>query len=105
MKELLDLIRVFNNAANDRGASWQPTLPLEMAFLEGLEVINKEGAVAEKIRNPQPKAIKGSPKPAQVTPQEQTPSPEGTPTIENRESRTATADRITAMEKDPGMCP
>ena len=43
MKQLLDLIRVFNSAANDRGASWQPTLPLEMAFLEGLEVIHHEG--------------------------------------------------------------
>lgn len=42
MKQLLDLIRIFNTAANDRGASWQPTLPLEMAFLEGLEVMHKD---------------------------------------------------------------
>jgi len=68
MKELLDLIRVFNNAANDRGASWQPTLPLEMAFLEGLEVINKEGSDLGVSGMPQTRAEKTSPKPAQETP-------------------------------------
>lgn len=79
MKELLDLIRVFNNAANDRGASWQPTLPLEMAFLEGLEVINKEGAVPRESGSPQPKVKKTSPKPVQKTSQEQVPSPKEPP--------------------------
>ncbi len=42
LKQLLDLIRVFNKAVVDRGASWQPTLPLEMAFLEGLEIASSE---------------------------------------------------------------
>ena len=79
MKELLDLIRIFNNAANDRGASWQPTLPLEMAFLEGLEVINKDGAATRESESPQPKVKKDSPKPAQKTHQEQTPSPKEPP--------------------------
>jgi len=65
MNELLDLIRVFNNAANDRGASWQPTLPLEMAFLEGLEVINKEGSGLGASGMPQTKPKKASQKPAQ----------------------------------------
>ncbi len=37
-RQLLDLIRIFNAAVNDRGASWQPTLPLEMALLEALEL-------------------------------------------------------------------
>ncbi len=73
MKELLDLIRVFNNAANDRGASWQPTLPLEMAFLDGLEVINKEGVNQGKSSKPQQKVKRTSPKPAQITPPEQAP--------------------------------
>ena len=36
-KQLLNLIRIFNEAINDRGGSWQPILPLEMAFLEALE--------------------------------------------------------------------
>lgn len=74
MKELLDLIRVFNNAANDRGASWQPTLPLEMAFLEGLEVINKGGVDQGEPVRTQTKTKKTSPKPALKTPQEQVPS-------------------------------
>ena len=39
IKDLLNLIRIFNTAINDRGGSWQPTLPLEMAFLEALEAI------------------------------------------------------------------
>ncbi|MFN2113761.1 MAG: DNA polymerase III subunit gamma/tau [Anaerolineales bacterium] len=53
MKQLLDLIRVFNKAVVDRGASWQPTLPLEMAFLEGLEITStelKESPIPTKSR-------------------------------------------------------
>jgi len=71
MKELLDLIRVFNNAANDRGASWQPTLPLEMAFLEGLEVINKEGISPPSIEKPKPKVEESKPELAQEKSPEQ----------------------------------
>jgi DNA polymerase-3 subunit gamma/tau len=37
-RETLDLIRIFNAAVNDKGAAWQPTLPLEMAFLEALNI-------------------------------------------------------------------
>ena len=47
-KQLLDLIRVFNRAVLDKGAAWQPTLPLEMAFLEGLDILNKEGVPVER---------------------------------------------------------
>jgi DNA polymerase-3 subunit gamma/tau len=35
--ELLRLIRIFNHAANEARAAWQPSLPLEMAFVEALE--------------------------------------------------------------------
>ena len=35
--ELLRLIRVFNQAANDARSAWQPSLPLEVAFIESLE--------------------------------------------------------------------
>ncbi|NQS90903.1 MAG: DNA polymerase III subunit gamma/tau, partial [Chloroflexi bacterium] len=74
LKKLLDLIRVFNKAINDRGASWQPTLPLEMAFLEGLEIINEDGSSPgePKIskpsvkKDPPPKKIESSPKPVPV---------------------------------------
>ena len=73
IKNLLDLIRIFNGAINDRGGSWQPTLPLEMAFLDGLEVINKEGVNQGKSSKPQQKVKRTSPKPAQKTPPEQAP--------------------------------
>jgi DNA polymerase-3 subunit gamma/tau len=35
--ELLRIIRAFNSAAVDTRGSWQPSLPLEMAFIEALE--------------------------------------------------------------------
>jgi hypothetical protein len=35
--ELLRLIRLFNQAANDARSAWQPSLPLEMAFIEAIE--------------------------------------------------------------------
>lgn len=35
--ELLRLVRVFNFAAGEARAAWQPALPLEMAFIEALE--------------------------------------------------------------------
>ena len=47
-KKLLELIRVFNQAVVDKGAAWQPNLPLEMAFLEGLDILKKEGVPTEK---------------------------------------------------------
>lgn len=47
-RQLLDLIRIFNIAVNDKGASWQPTLPLEMAFLEALEISPMENSVPRK---------------------------------------------------------
>jgi DNA polymerase-3 subunit gamma/tau len=52
-KQLLDLIRVFNRAVNDKGASWQPTLPLEMAFLDSLEI--SPGKVTDHKTGPTPK--------------------------------------------------
>jgi DNA polymerase-3 subunit gamma/tau len=34
--ELLRMIRIFNQAANEARSAWQPALPLEMAFVEAL---------------------------------------------------------------------
>lgn len=34
---LLSLIQLFTNAANETKAAWQPALPLEMAFIEGID--------------------------------------------------------------------
>jgi len=41
--ELLRLIRIFNQAANDARSAWQPSLPLEMAFIEALEPGGADG--------------------------------------------------------------
>ncbi len=95
MKELLDLIRVFNNAANDRGASWQPTLPLEMAFLEGLEVINKEEEILGGSSKPQPKVNRVSSKPAQITPQEQAPAQNEPPPLKTEK----TGQQLTVLQQ------
>ena len=37
LPELLRIIRTFNHAANEARLTWQPALPLEMAFVESLE--------------------------------------------------------------------
>ncbi len=47
--ELLRLVRVFNQAALSARTSWQPALPLELAFIEALE-------------GPQPQTVASSPK-------------------------------------------
>lgn len=41
--DLLEAIRVFNVAAGEARLSWQPALPLEMAFVEALEKIARRG--------------------------------------------------------------
>jgi DNA polymerase-3 subunit gamma/tau len=35
-QELLDFVRIFNQAANEARAAWQPSLPLEMAFIQAV---------------------------------------------------------------------
>lgn len=37
IEHLLQVIRLFNQAANDARVSWQPSLPLELALIESLE--------------------------------------------------------------------
>jgi len=53
-RQLLDLIRIFNLAVLDKGAAWQPNLPLEMAFLDGLDILNKESFPKERDLEPAP---------------------------------------------------
>lgn len=43
--ELLHTLRAFNRAANDARSSWQPALPLEMAFIESLKVLTHSGSI------------------------------------------------------------
>jgi DNA polymerase-3 subunit gamma/tau len=57
-RQLLNYIKVFNEAVHDRGASWQPTLPLEMAFLEALEISSPAEAAASRK---EPKGGAGTP--------------------------------------------
>jgi DNA polymerase-3 subunit gamma/tau len=56
--ELLHLIRVFNQAANDSRSAWQPSLPLEMAFIEAL------GSTPEGGETPSGSAIQAPKSPA-----------------------------------------
>ena len=42
--KLLRAIRLFGQAANDAKAAWQPSLPLEMAFVDALEPTNEPSA-------------------------------------------------------------
>jgi DNA polymerase-3 subunit gamma/tau len=42
--ELLRMIRIFNQAANEARSAWQPALPLEMAFVEALVPPTEGGA-------------------------------------------------------------
>ncbi len=58
--ELLTLIRLFNQAANDARSAWQPSLPLEMAFIEALESTpgggeTPSGSAAQSPKAPTPR--------------------------------------------------
>ena len=75
-RQVLDLIRVFNRAVTDKGAAWQPTLPIEMAFLEGLDILNKESMPTERrIESAPPKPAASEKKDEKKTKSEP-PSPE-----------------------------
>ena len=54
--ELLTLIRIFNQAANDARSAWQPSLPLEMAFIEALESSTQGGETPSGSAAQAPKA-------------------------------------------------
>jgi DNA polymerase-3 subunit gamma/tau len=80
IKQLLDLIRIFNNAINDRGASWQPVLPLEMAFLEALDAISGGDSNTPGPSVPDKTNLKASKKKTKATsPQENPPQTEKKP--------------------------
>ena len=78
IRQLLDYIRVFNAAVNDKGASWQPTLPLEMAFLEALELSPTQTQVPRK------KPVKKDAPPAKALDKEaQKPEKKSQPIVED----------------------
>lgn len=42
-REILKIIRAFNQAVFEARSNWQPALPLEMAFVEGLQTLQENG--------------------------------------------------------------
>lgn len=49
---ILSLIRFFTNAANETKAIWQPALPLEMAFIQGINIINTPSVREPEVQTP-----------------------------------------------------
>ena len=92
-KPLLDLLKRFNEAASSASNNWQPQLPLELAFLEGIaEPVGEAGPVVETT--PQPAVTKKSAEPPptkpQVAPSESAPAtpvspPVSTPPLAKKE--------------------
>ena len=58
--ELLRIIRAFNSAAVDTRGSWQPSLPLEMAFIEALEAPETGSVSASESLPPGPAQMSGT---------------------------------------------
>lgn len=50
IKHLLHVIYVFNQAANDARITWQPALPLELAFIESIQALS-EGEPEQTEKN------------------------------------------------------
>jgi len=86
--ELLRVIRTFNHAANDARVTWQPALPLELAFIESLEKRPEIEAPVQTRETVQQKTVSEKPSPvrqekaaevAQVEPAQETPEPVAEP--------------------------
>ena len=69
--ELLALIRNFNHAASEGRNAWQPALPLEMAFVESLDITVSsmetvpapKAAIIPKVEKESPVVVAEAPKP------------------------------------------
>jgi len=71
--EILRLVRLFNQAANDSRSAWQPSLPLEMAFIEALNPPIMEESSPPKAPPAARKAVASLPNPpSDVGPEEAT---------------------------------
>lgn len=49
-QQMLELIRVFNQAAANARTSWHPSLPLETAFLEALSILQQGQKIGDGLR-------------------------------------------------------
>jgi DNA polymerase-3 subunit gamma/tau len=54
--DLLRIIQVFNRAAFEARVAWQPSLPLELAFIESLSILSEQDA-----RQQEPRAVPAQP--------------------------------------------
>jgi DNA polymerase III gamma/tau subunit len=72
--ELLRVIRVFNHAANEARSAWQPSLPLEMAFVEALQAPPETGESTPESRSAQSPAASAPATTAGRLPQAEAPS-------------------------------
>jgi DNA polymerase-3 subunit gamma/tau len=84
--DLLSVIKVFNTAAAEARISWQPSLPLEMAFVEAITEAPMLPApvesVAPKVEAPQPRPTVTTLQPKTAPPAEPPPSAAQAPTSE-----------------------
>jgi DNA polymerase-3 subunit gamma/tau len=81
--ELLRVIRTFNAAASDARGSWQPSLPLELAFIDALQspVVETQNLASLP---PAPQPARPAPQPAadsRRSPQPPAPQPPAAPTL------------------------
>jgi DNA polymerase-3 subunit gamma/tau len=90
--ELLRVIQAYNGAAAETRSSWQPTLPIEMAFIEAITLAGESGSSASVIN------ISDNP----ITPQrvntvvDKSTNPKPSPNVSKPESiETSTADAST----------
>lgn len=84
---LLGAIRSFNRAANDARSAWQPSLPLELAFVESLE----GGGIEEEAEAPKPE-----PKPRKHRVSKKVSEKEGEPLSQDMPSVEGAADSAAA---------
>ncbi len=85
--ELLRVVRVFNQAATETRGSWQPSLPLELAFVEAVE-------------NPQPVSIPAAGAPPAAASQA---PPASSPPPQKTAAQQQTAPQKTAAQKAPSQ--
>jgi DNA polymerase-3 subunit gamma/tau len=89
--ELLRVIRAFNSAAVEAKGSWQPSLPLEMAFIDALQ----EPTLAEQAPRPPQSAPQSTP---QNAPQN---APQNPPSIPPQAAPAHKASRLAAPSPSP----
>ncbi|MDA1329617.1 MAG: DNA polymerase III subunit gamma/tau [Chloroflexi bacterium] len=74
--DLLRVIRLFNHAASDAKAAWQPSLPLEMAFVEALESDEAQAASQSPPKTTPANVPPANAPPAQKPPGQKPQSPQ-----------------------------